>query len=591
MAAHKIWSIIIVVFVIAIGYYWYRSASSESAVPQYQIARARTGNIVQTVTGTGQVSAGNQLDVASKVSGTIQSIKVSVGQHVKAGDLIAAIDPSDAVNSLESARLSYAKLTAPPKDTDLSNAQNSVVQSYNSGLNGISSLLLDLQTIMPGMNDLFYGQGQYLGVAESSSLISTAQAYRAQAGASLDKARAEYQSLLASYGGISRQSATTTIANALGDSYALAKDVANALQNTQNAITYIATYQADYHPNAAATTKSNVTAWSNTINADVASLLSARNGISSAENALTNLVSGADPLDVQSQLLSLHQAEQNYADYFIRAPFDGVVGRIPISVYGQASNGTIMATVIGDQKIATLSLNEVDAAKVKAGDPVTITFDAINDLTATGTVAEVDLVGTVSQGVVSYAVKVAIGTADSRILPGMSASATIITDEKDGVLVVPSSAVKTQGNRSYVQVFDNPALPTASSNAGNANGTGSSTRSGFNRGRFASSTATFASSTFSGTFNGRSATAGQSFSQNRSVTISSATAPRAVDVTTGASDDSNTEITGGLSGGEWVVTQTISSQGQTTAAPNILNALGGNRGGNATFRAAAAAGR
>ena len=155
----------------------------------------------------------------------------------------------------------------------------------------------------------------------------------------------------------------------------------------------------------------------------------------------------------KSQQLSLQQAQQTYDNYFIRAPFAGTIGLIPVTVYGQAGNGTSIATIISDQMLATLSLNEVDAANVKTGDPVSVTFNAINNFTATGTVAEIDQVGTVSSGVVAYGVKVAINTADSRILPGMSVNAAITTFELDNVLTVPSTAVKTSGNKSYVMVL------------------------------------------------------------------------------------------------------------------------------------------
>jgi len=101
---------------------------------------------------------------------------------------------------------------------------------------------------------------------------------------------------------------------------------------------------------------------------------------------------GADHLDIESQKISLAQQEQIYANYFVRSPIDGIVGRIPVNILQQASNGTVVATIINEQKGATISLNEVDASKVRTGNPVQVTFDALEDLTAEGTVSEVDLV-------------------------------------------------------------------------------------------------------------------------------------------------------------------------------------------------------
>ena len=99
--------------------------------------------------------------------------------------------------------------------------------------------------------------------------------------------------------------------------------------------------------------------------------------------------------------------------------------------------------LITKQKIAEISLNEVDAAKVKVGQKVTLTFDAIDGLSITGEVSEIDALGTVSQGVVTYGVKIAFDTQDERVKSGMSVSAAIITDVKQNVLLVPNAAVKS----------------------------------------------------------------------------------------------------------------------------------------------------
>ena len=570
---HKIWTTIIVVIIIGGSYELYNVTHGTTGTPQYTISRVHMGNITQTVTGTGQVSAANQLDLTSQVSGTIRSIDVKVGQQVSTGDLIATIDPTNALNSLNSAKLNLAKLTEAPKTTDLSNTQNSVDQSYSTAFNAISNTFTSLQTVIPGLNTLFYQQGGFLSEQQSITLTAPSQANRLQAGMSFDAANAQYTNVLAEYKSLSRQSSTSTISQMIDDTYSLAKNVANALQSTQSTITYITTNQPGYLSKDASTAQANVIAWLNSMNTNVSSLLSAQTGITSAENSLTTLVTGTDPLDIQSAQLTLNQAEQTYANYFIRAPFEGVIGRLPVNVYGQAGASTVMATIIGNQKIATLSLNEVDAASVKVGDPVSLTFDAINNFTATGTVSEVDLVGTVSSGVVTYTVKVAISTQDARINPGMSVNAVITTHEVDGVLIVPSAAIKTQGKQNYVQIID-PAVVTqylATIATANGNYMGSST---------------FAGSTTRQFGNNANRTGGQG--RTTSLTISSDIAPTSQTVTIGSTDSTNTEIQSGLTAGEWVVTKTTASSAttaKTTAAPSLLSSIGaGGRGGGGGVR-------
>ena len=171
---------------------------------------------------------------------------------------------------------------------------------------------------------------------------------------------------------------------------------------------------------------------------------------------LNDLKDGPDALDIRSEKLSLQQKENAYSDYFIRAPFDGILARLTVKAVDTISSGTVVGTVVSSQKIATISLNEVDVEKVKIGQKVELVFDAVNELSIQGTVITVDLVGTVTQGVVNYNVEISLDSDDTRIKPGMSVSATIITETKENVLTVPSSAVKSQGKTNYVEMFTSP---------------------------------------------------------------------------------------------------------------------------------------
>jgi hypothetical protein len=169
-------------------------------------------------------------------------------------------------------------------------------------------------------------------------------------------------------------------------------------------------------------------------------------------------------------------------------------------------------------------LNEVDVAKIKADQKATLTFDAIEGLTISGAVAEINTIGTVSQGVVSYTVKIGFDTQDDRIKPGMSVSAAIITNMKQDVLTIPNNAIKMQGTERYVELFDTP-LPTATDTQG----------------------------------------------------VASSAAPRRQTVETGISNDTMTEIVSGLKEGEQIVTRTITSTQTTTQTAPSLFSTGGGR--------------
>jgi multidrug efflux pump subunit AcrA (membrane-fusion protein) len=225
-------------------------------------------------------------------------------------------------------------------------------------------------------------------------------------------------------------------------------------------------------------------------------------------------------------------------------------------------------------------LNEVDAAKVVTGQPVEITFDAIDGLNATGTVSVVDQIGTVSSGVVSYGVKIAVNTNDPRIKPGMSVNTTIVTKKTSGVVIVPSAAVKKQGQTSYVLVLDKSVMPVNNStNASGQNNLGSTT---LGRNDFASTSRAY-NYNASSTNTAASTTArfanrtGTFTASGSSLTVTTAVVPTQVTVTTGDSDDTNTGITSGLTPGQLVVTKTTTTTAGTAAAPSILNSLGGRR--------------
>lgn len=559
---------VFIILTCLIGIYGiYRSAKAAGVLPQYTLSVARLGTITQTVTGSGQVSASNQTDIQSQASGTIEKIHVSVGQSVKAGDLIATIDDTNAAITLENARISYAKLTEPAKESDVTNAENNLAKAYNDAYNSASTIYMDLPAIMSGMKDLFYSRNGFLSDQTSTNLIPTGREYRQAAANAYDRAVNLYNASLENFKSLDRNSDRAKINLMVADTFETIKAVSEAVTKAQNAIAYIRTSQPDYYSAAVGTSAGDVNSWASQANSDLSSLISAQNSVTSSKNTLDTLIAGSDELDIQSAKLSLVQAQRTYDNYFVRAPYDGVIGRIPVNVYGQAGSGTTIATIVGKQKIASISLNEVDAAKVMAGQDVLVTFDAIDGLNATGTVSVVDQIGTVSSGVVSYGVKIAINTDDSRIRPGMSVNVTIVTKKIENTLVIPSVAIKSSGQTKYVQVLDRNLLGNENDN----NSDFAANRNLASTSRDYSPTSTQAQRPVPASI----------FTRNGSTsgfTISTAIVPTTVTITTGESDDTNTQIIDGLQAGQLVVTKTLSTgTTQTTATPNILSSLTGRR--------------
>lgn len=542
--SHKIISTILVLVLISIGYYFYSSKFNNSSQPSYIVTNAKRGNIVKSVTGTGQVSASSQTDIKSKASGDLVFLNTKDnGTEIKKGTLIAQVDTRDVAISLENAKIAYAKLVKPADipstleaENSLSDAISSNKKSYDDAWNTVADTFTDLPAIMTGIDNLIYSQGSYLSEAQVRSVSQLAVDYQSKAGISYDKAKKKYESLLLEYKNFSRTSSASTIESFTNSVYLLTKDVSDAVKNIQSTLDYVRKQKND---GSGSTEATNISSWSSTINTDLANLLSAKTTITSTtenvkkKNAdLVKLKTGADSLDISAQKLNLQQAQNNYDDYFIRAPFDGVLARLSVKSTDTVSNGTVIGTLVSSQKIATITLNEVDVEKVRVGQKAELTFDAIQDLKIAGTVITVDLVGTVSQGVVNYNVELSLDEQDERIKSGMSVTAEIKTETTENVLIVPNSAVKTQGRMSFVEVFENP-IPNTRGNT----------------------------------------------------PITSDIPPVQKKVEIGASNDSFTEIISGINEGDQVVIRTIttSTVAKTNTTPTIFSAAGvGNRnfGGN-----------
>jgi membrane fusion protein, macrolide-specific efflux system len=102
----------------------------------------------------------------------------------------------------------------------------------------------------------------------------------------------------------------------------------------------------------------------------------------------------------------------------------------------------------------TVALSESDITKVKVGQQATVTLDALTGVELAAHVSSISVLGTDSDGVVSYDVTLTLDQSDSQVRPGMSASAAIVTQQAQGVNL-PNSAVTGGGSLSTVELLKN----------------------------------------------------------------------------------------------------------------------------------------
>lgn len=193
--------------------------------------------------------------------------------------------------------------------------------------------------------------------------------------------------------------------------------------------------------------------------------------------------------NIKSAFQNYQNEKSDYADKKVTAPISGTVNAINIKNGDDLSKLTSGSSrqvpiIIGDLGTlkAQVQVNEVDIPNVQIGQKAMMTFSAIEDLSVSGKVEKMDSLGTLNSGVVTFNVTISFDTLDPRIRPEMSVSASIITDVKQDVVIVPSGAVKTQGGRSYVQILVNEAPQKKMVKVGSSNNTETEIVSGISAG-------------------------------------------------------------------------------------------------------------
>lgn len=584
---HKIQAGLALLILVALAWWGYTAYQKSVTTTQYVLTPARMEPIAQTVSASGQVASQHQLNLSPKSGGTLTSVNVVAGQHVAAGQLIATVDDRDAVNSLHDAAIALANAKLTYQESQTSNA-NTVQKSSNEVFTTSASVYSDTSTVLTGINNIMQGD-EVSGSFASRNVYAYSKLFddnpalvgeRDKLIAQFANAQDAYTAAYADYSRTSRSADAVTISRIANETYDAVEASAQAAKDLND---YLNDVNSRYSPNdnskpaILATHRSASNTYLSTMNSDLALMQTAKDDLASAIQTSDS----GNSISQEQALLSYQKAQNAYkeaqdavANYFVRAPFPGTIAQVPLQRYDTAGSGATVAVLITKEQYVTLSLNEVDAAKVAVGQKTSLTFDAIPDLTLDGSVAEVDLVGSVSQGVVSYDVKIGFDTQDARVLPGMTANATIVTASKDSALVVPASAVKNANGVQYVEVatFTNGA-PLETNRGAFGSTTASATRP------FASTTPATGSSTV------RSFGAMGGTGRGLTVPANSVTLRR-VPVTIGITNDTMMEITAGLTPGEFVVSQSLNAAGgttnQTRPAINLFGGGGARQSGGGT---------
>lgn len=158
---------------------------------------------------------------------------------------------------------------------------------------------------------------------------------------------------------------------------------------------------------------------------------------------------------IESAQSKVDSTQDNYENYTITAPISGQVitknSKVGDNISKSSGSTSTEMAVIYDLSEVTfeMSVDELDVRNVKVGQRVEITADAMEGRTFMGTVTNISLQSSQSNGVTNYPVTVTLDEVGD-LLPGMNVDGIIILDEAEDVLMIPVDALM-RGNRVYIK--------------------------------------------------------------------------------------------------------------------------------------------
>ena len=184
----------------------------------------------------------------------------------------------------------------------------------------------------------------------------------------------------------------------------------------------------------------------------------------SGATADTSAVSSAQR-NLASAQATLDQANAKAAERTVTAPSSGSIVELNAKVGATVTGGVVMGegdTSGGKQcmQIADLSkmkvtvqVGEKDIAKIAVGQSANVTYPAFPDIVSQGTVTATASVAnsdsSYGSGSVTFNVDILIEAPDARLKPGMTAEVSVVTEQLNDVVMVPTMALMTEDGENY----------------------------------------------------------------------------------------------------------------------------------------------
>ena len=416
--------------------------AESSSTTSYSRAVVTRGALEETVYGSGTTSARNQTNVLAEAEGTLTDLRVSVGDAVKAGDILAVMTNADLDDTITDLEFDLWELddqilstSAGSKVTTIeAPAAGRVVAIYAEAGDDALAVFrregaLAIISTDGRMKVEFSDVDTASGVSLGEKLTVTGETFIAE-GTVVD---------------LTRQGTCLTL-TIQDDSLPMGETVTVARQNG----TILGTSTLEVNKPMA------VSSYGGTIE-------SVRVSVGDKVKRADTLFKLTDsPLTLKIENLrlqreaaakSLEEAKQQRENLIVVAPCDGTIATLSISEGDEISSGAMLCSILeGEDMNLTIAVDELDVVEVEVGQKVKITVDALSDAEMDGEVYKIAPVGSNSGGVTTYDVELTFDAEGSGVRSGMNATGEITVASTDSTLYVPVEALMTIDNDTYLMV-------------------------------------------------------------------------------------------------------------------------------------------
>jgi HlyD family secretion protein len=416
-------------------------------------------DLTKSVRATGQVISNTDLDLSFNKTSVVKSVRVNVGDVVRAGQILATLDQGQALAAVTEARgallgaqakynktvegasgedLALAQVALKNAQTDLENTKNNqatiVANAYRTLLNSsITAFALSSSDSQPTPSI----SGTYILDKEGEIKISVSQS-----GTFNTSGLFNYVVTI-----------STTTPQPIGDS--------GLYIQFPSSFNYQGEWVVPIPNKKASNYLTNYNAYKNALENQTSNVATAQALVDQKQAELNLKRASARSVDIdiaQAEVLSaqgsLQAAQASFEDTVIRAPAGGTITKVDIK-YGELSEAGKPVITLQDVENLYIEalINEANIAYLKVGQSVAITFDAFGgDQKFTGTIAQIDPSADANDGVVNYKIKVSLSENNIIIRPGMNANIDVLAGGAKGVLAIPNAAVMKKEGKSFVNV-------------------------------------------------------------------------------------------------------------------------------------------